>query len=83
LNEVGISDIIGLIGVALLIGTYAMLQFDRIDPKGFWYSFNNMVVAILVTVSLVYSFNLASMVIEVFWFGLSVYGIWNYTRKKG
>ena len=83
MNEVGISDIIGLIGVALLIGTYAMLQFDRIDPKGFWYSFNNMVVAILVTVSLVYSFNLASMVIEVFWFGLSVYGIWNYTRKKG
>lgn len=84
MNEVGISDIIGLIGVALLIGTYAMLQFDRIDPKGFWYSFNNMVVAILVTVSLVYSFNLASMVIEVFWFGLSVYGIWKYyTRKKG
>ncbi len=84
MNEVGISDIIGLIGVALLIGTYAMLQFDRIDPKGFWYSFNNMVVAILVTVSLVYSFNLASMVIEVFWCGLSVYGIWKYyTRKKG
>jgi hypothetical protein len=82
LNEVGISDVIGLIGVALLIVTYAMLQLDRIDPKGFWYSFNNMIVAILVTVSLLYSFNLASMVIEVFWFGLSVYGIWNYYRKR-
>jgi uncharacterized membrane protein len=82
LNEVGLSDIIGLIGVALLIVTYAMLQLDRIDPKGFWYSFNNMIVAILVTVSLLYSFNLASMVIEVFWFGLSVYGIWNYYRKR-
>jgi hypothetical protein len=41
-----------------------------------------MIVAILVTVSLLYSFNLASMVIEVFWFGLSVYGIWNYYRKR-
>ena len=77
-----IPDVVGLIGVALLIVTYAMLQFDRIDPKGFWYSFNNMIVAILVTVSLLYSFNLASMVIEVFWFGLSVYGIWNYYRKR-
>jgi hypothetical protein len=77
-----IPDVVGLIGVALLIVTYAMLQFDRIDPKGFWYSFNNMVVAILVTVSLLYSFNLASMVIEVFWFGLSVYGIWNFYRKR-
>ena len=64
---VTLPDIIGLLGVALLIGTYALLQFDRIDPKGFWYSFNNMVVAILVTVSLLYSRNLASMVIEVFW----------------
>ena len=58
-----------------------MLQFDRIDPKGFWYSFNNMLVAILVTVSLVYNFNLASMVIEVFWFTLSVYGLLKYFRK--
>ncbi len=79
---IGLPDIVGLIGVTLLIITYAMLQFDRIDPKGFWYSFNNMVVAVLVTVSLLYSFNLASMVIEVFWFSLSVYGIWNYYRKK-
>ena len=77
-----IPDVVGLVGVALLIVTYAMLQFDRIDPKGFWYSFNNMIVAVLVTVSLLYSFNLASMVIEVFWFSLSVYGIWNYFRKR-
>jgi len=82
MNDVGISDVIGLIGVALLITTYALLQFDRIDPKGFWYSFNNMVVAILVTVSLIYSFNLASMVIEVFWFSLSVYGIWKYFKIR-
>ena len=79
---IGLPDIVGLIGVTLLIVTYAMLQFDRIDPKGFWYSFNNMIVAVLVTVSLLYSFNLASMVIEVFWFSLSVYGIWNYYRKR-
>ena len=47
-----LPDFIGYIGVALLIVTYALLQTDRIDPKGFWYSFNNMIVAVLVTVSL-------------------------------
>lgn len=82
MTEFGIPDFIGLCGVALLITTYGMLQFDRIDPKGFWYSFNNMLVAILVTVSLVYNFNLASMVIEVFWFTLSVYGIWKWRRRN-
>ena len=77
---IGIPDAVGLVGVTLLIVTYALLQFDKIDPKGFWYSFNNMVVAVLVTVSLLYNFNLASMVIEVFWFSLSVYGLIKYFR---
>jgi len=81
MTEIGFYDIIGLMGVSLLISTYGLLQFDRIDPKGFWYSFNNMIVAILVTVSLLYNFNLASMVIEVFWFTLSVYGLLRYYGK--
>ena len=81
MTTVTLPDIIGLVGVALLITTYVLLQFDRIDPKGFWYSFNNMLVAILVTVSLVHNFNLASMVIEIFWFTLSVYGLLKYFRK--
>ena len=77
-----IPDIIGFTGVALLIVTYALLQLERIDPKGFWYSFNNMCVAILVTVSLIYNFNLASMVIELFWFMLSVYGILKWYKRN-
>lgn len=77
-----ISDAIGLVGVALLIATYAMLQLDKIDPKGFWYSFNNMIVAILVSISLIYTPNIASWVIEVFWFIISVYGIIMYFKRK-
>ena len=78
-----IPDFIGFVGVALLIGTYALLQFDRIDPKGFWYSFNNLLVAILVTVSLVYTPNLASIVIEIFWFLISLYGVVMFFKRKG
>ena len=77
-----IPDLIGFSGVALLIVTYAMLQLDKIDPKGFWYSFNNMIVAILVTFSLLVTMNKASMVIEVFWFIISVYGIVMYFKRK-
>ena len=77
-----IPDLVGYTGVALLIITYALLQTDRIDPKGFWYSFNNMIVAILVTVSLLNTMNKASMVIEVFWFIISVYGVVMYFRRR-
>ena len=77
-----LPDLIGLTGVALLIITYALLQLDKIDPKGFWYSFNNLLVAILVTVSLVYTPNLASIVIEIFWFLISLYGVIMYFKRK-
>ena len=77
-----ITDIIGLTGVALLVVTYALLQLDKIDPKGFWYSFNNLLVAILVTVSLVYTPNIASIVIEIFWFLISLYGVIMYFKRK-
>ena len=77
-----IPDLIGLTGVALLIVTYALLQLDKIDPKGFWYSFNNLLVAILVTVSLIYTPNLASIVIEVFWFVISLYGVVMYYKRR-
>ena len=81
---ISVPDIIGFSGVALLIITYALLQLERIDPKGFWYSFNNMIVAILVSVSLYYTPNLASWVIEIFWFLISVYGLaMYYKRTKG
>ena len=77
-----LPDLIGLTGVALLIITYALLQLDKIDPKGFWYSFKNLVVAILVTVSLIYTPNLASIVIEVFWFLISLYGVVMFFKRK-
>lgn len=78
-----IPDFVGLSGVALLVITYALLQLDRIDPKGFWYSFNNLLVAILVTVSLIYTPNLASIVIEIFWFLISLYGVVQYFKRNG
>ena len=77
-----IPDLIGYTGVALLIITYAMLQLDKIDPKGFWYSFNNLLVAILVTVSLIETPNKPSMVIEFFWFMISAYGITMFYKRK-
>ena len=79
---ISITDFIGLTGVALLIVTYALLQLDKIDPKGFWYSFNNLCVAVLVGISLIYTPNLASIVIEIFWFNISLYGLIMWRERQ-
>ncbi len=78
------TDFIGNIGVALLVGSYAGLQFGKLDPKGFWYSFNNLVVAILLGINLYFKPNLSSIIIELFWFGLSMYGLirWYQSRSS-
>ena len=79
---ISITDFIGLTGVVLLIVTYALLQLDKIDPKGFWYSFNNLCVAVLVGISLIYTPNLASIVIEIFWFIISLYGLIMWRERQ-
>jgi len=79
-----ITDFIGNIGVVLLVGTFAAIQFGKMDPKGFWYSFNNLVVAILLGINLYFKPNLSSIIIEIFWFALSIVGLirWYQSRSS-
>ncbi len=76
------SDFIGNIGVLLLVGTFALLQFDKIDAKGFWYSFNNFIVAILLLVNLFYKPNISAIAIEFFWILLSLIGLYRWYKKE-
>ena len=56
---------------------YEIITVNRKKENGF----NNMIVAILVSVSLYYTPNLASWVIEIFWFLISVYGLWKFYSR--
>jgi len=76
-----ISDIIGIIGVAFILYAYLLLQLDKIDLKGFWYSFLNLFGSFLILYSLFYNWNLASAIIQVFWILISFYGIWKYLKR--
>jgi hypothetical protein len=76
------ADFVGNIGVALLIGSYALLQFDRINPRGLWYSLINLFVAILLMISLYHKPNLSGIIIEAFWFVLSIYGLIKYFKSR-
>jgi hypothetical protein len=75
-------DFVGFIGVGLLIGAYAALQLGQIRAEAPLYSAANAVAALLILVSLVYSFNAASFVIEVFWLIISLIGLWRSLRNK-
>ena len=79
-----LPDLVGYAGVALLIGAYAALQAGRLDQANPWYSGLNAVAAVLLLVSLSYKPNPASIVIEVFWLAISLYGLWrSVTGRSG
>jgi len=68
-------DILGTIGVATIIITYLLLQTQRIRSEHLAYSLSNAVGAGLILISLYYSFNLPSVIVESFWLIISIYGI--------
>jgi hypothetical protein len=71
-------DIIGTLGVALIIITYVLLQIERIRSDQLSYSTLNAVGALLILISLYYSFNFPAFVVEFFWLLISLFGIAKY-----
>lgn len=75
-------DIIGIIGVGFVLISYLLLQIDRIEPKSVSYSLLNLVGAFLILISLYFTFNLASFIIEIAWLLISAYGLIKALRLR-
>ena len=79
----GWPDFIGNVGVIVILLSYFLLQFDKIDPKSLSYSVLNALGALLICVSLYFNFNLSSFIIEIFWLAISLFGIYRALRLGG
>ncbi|MEE9430033.1 MAG: hypothetical protein V3V16_03270 [Melioribacteraceae bacterium] len=77
-----IYDIIGNLGVVLIVGSYLLLQIKKIESSSLSFSMMNLFGATFVIISLVENFNLSAFIIEAFWIGISFIGIVNYFRSK-
>lgn len=75
-------DILGTLGVAVIIITYVLLQSGRVRSEQLSYSLLNAAGASLILISLYYSFNLPSFIVEFFWLAISLFGIGKYLRQK-
>ena len=75
-------DILGTLGVAIIILTYVLLQIERLRSDQLGYSLLNAIGASLILVSLYFDFNLPSVVVEFFWLVISLFGIGKYLARK-
>lgn len=76
------SDLVGNIGVVLLIYTFYANVHGTLNAQGFWYNFNNLTVAILLGINLYYKPNISSIIIEIFWLAISVYGLIKWYKNE-
>ena len=75
-------DIVGTVGVVVILVAYFLLQIGRIRISGVAYSLANLVGAAFITVSLVFEFNFSAFLIEICWMIISVVGIWRHIQSK-
>ena len=69
-------DLIGFIGVLLIVVAYLLLQLDKLPSSSPRYSLLNAAGALFIIVSLIFAFNLSAFIVEVFWFLISLLGLW-------
>jgi hypothetical protein len=71
----GWYDLVGNVGVTIIIGAYLALQLGRLSGSGLAFSLLNAAGASMVVVSLLFDFNLSAFVVEVFWIVISLVGV--------
>ena len=73
--NLGAFDLVGFIGVLLIIVAYLLLQLDKLSSLSLSYSLLNAAGALLIIASLIFRFNLSAFLVEVFWFLISLFGL--------
>lgn len=74
------ASIVGLIGTACMIAAYAYLTLAK-ATNPFLLHGTNLLGAALLTVSLLYHTNWASLVLEFFWASIAIFGIIRALRE--
>ncbi|MGI3168094.1 CBU_0592 family membrane protein [Pseudooceanicola sp. C21-150M6] len=67
-------QIAGLTGALCVLLRYICVALDRLPSQSPWYYLTNLVAASLVMVSLIHTFNLAAVVVQTIYIGVSAFG---------
>jgi len=76
------TDIMGLVGVIVYIASYFLLQAGIIHGRGYLYPSLTILAAACVLVSIATSFNLSSLVIQITYILISLFGIFRFYLRS-
>ena len=76
------ADLIGFAGSFFIVAAFAYSNLTT-QMNALWFNVSNFVGAALLTVSLTVNYNLPTMVLEVVWMAIAVFGIFKALRTMG
>ena len=76
------SSVAGYSGAALIASAYFLNQAGRLRSADWRFPALNLVGSLMVLASLAVHVNLPSVVIELFWSSISLFGLWRTTRRN-
>jgi hypothetical protein len=77
-----IHDLVGNLGVLLILASYLLVQLRRLDATGLAYVVANGLGAAFILYSLIYDFNLSAFIIEIAWILISLVGLARIYMEK-
>ena len=78
--QLGVFRAIGLVGVGFILVAYFANQQRWLRSEDWRFPAANLIGSLLIMASLYAEWNLPSVVIEIFWVAISVYGLLNRPR---
>lgn len=75
-------DGVGLLGSAIVVGSYFLLQSGRLSGTGLLYQLLNIAGSACILVSLAGGFNVSVALLQCTWIAISVYGVVRGIRAK-
>jgi len=76
-------NVVGNIGVVLIVGTYFLVQIRRMSATQPPYIVLNGLGALFILYSLWFDFNLSAFLIEMIWLLISLLGLVRYFLERG
>ena len=76
-----LANVIGILGSILIVGAYAYNVYAK-SVDAYVYNGTNLLGAVLLTISLLVHFNLASLLLEIVWIAIAIGGLWKAYRQR-
>jgi len=75
------ADVIGLVGTVCVLAAFAYINLSA-RPNGVLFNAVNLIGALLLMISLLVHFNLASFLLEIAWASIALWGLARALRKR-